>query len=289
MTERKNLCILVAEVTGGDRLIGRLTAEEAQHSVDRCLNRIDRVVESNGGERLTREPQGLAASFERCDAAVLAACEMLERVVSLPPTSGVQLSARIGVHYGAIEPTRPPHGEGLTVARHLAANAQPGQALASGAAVMLLSTPARHFAGTEGTRSLTVEGMDWPVYEIGHRISGITPLPPTSKLSQQLRIRHQQDDLVVDEQHPVLLIGREQGNDVVIIDPRASRQHARIERRNGGFFLVDQSSNGSFVAIDGHGERMIKQAEILLNGPGRLGCGFSAGDIERDLVFFDLQ
>lgn len=289
MTERKNSCILVAEVAGVERLIHRLNAEEAQHAVDRCLNRIDRVVESNGGDRLTRDPQGLSAGFERCDAAILAACEMLERVMSLPPMSGVQPSTRIGVHYGPLEAGPRPSGEGLTVARRLAASAKAGQALASGAAVMLLSTPARHFAGTEGSRSLSMDGMDWPVYEIGHKTSGqITALPPSGKLSQQLRIRHQNERLMVDEQRPVLLIGREQGNDVVIIDPRASRQHARIERRGAGFYLIDQSSNGTYVAIEGQGERFVRQAETLLNGPGRIGCGFSAAEIERDLVFFEL-
>lgn len=289
MTERKNTCILVAEVAGSERLIGRMRAEEAQHAVDRCLNRIDRVIESNGGTRLTREPQGLSAGFERCDAAVLAACEMLERVASLPPMSGVQLSTRIGVHYGPLEASRPPYGDGLTVARRLAASAKPGQALASGAAVMLLSTPARHFAGTEGSRSLALAGMDWPVYELGHKLGNITPLPPNSKLLQQLHIRHQNERLMVDEQRPVLLLGREHGNDVVIIDPRASRQHARIERRGAGFYLIDQSSNGTYVAIEGQGEKFVKQSETLLNGPGRLGCGFSAAEVERDLVFFELQ
>ncbi len=288
MTERKNACILVAEVTGNDHLAERLNAEEAQHAVERCLNRVDRVVESNGGLRLTREPARIAASFERCDAAVLAACEMLERVMSLPPTSGIRLSTRIGVHYGGLEAGNPPHGDGLNVARRLAGSAKPGQALASGAAVMLLSTPARHFAGTEGSRSLALEGMDWPVYEIGHKVAAITPLPPPSKLSQQLRIRHQKDEVVLDEQRPLLLIGREQGNDVVIIDPRASRQHARLERRSAGFFLVDQSTNGTYVTIDGQGERFVKQGEALLNGPGRLGCGFSTSEVERDLVFFTL-
>ncbi|WP_408003493.1 FHA domain-containing protein [Pseudothauera nasutitermitis] len=289
MTERNNACILVAEVIGGERLVGRLSAEEARHAVDRCLNRIDRVVESNGGTRIDREAQRLAASFARCDAAVLAACEMLERVMSLPPTSGVQLATRIGVHFGGLESGHPPRGDGLGVARRLATGAQPGQALASEAAISQLSTPARHFASADDSRGPSIHGVDGPIYEIGHRMAVVAPPPSPDNLRQSLVIHHQKDELRLDEQRPVLLLGREQGNDVVIIDPRASRQHARLERRDSGFFLVDQSTNGTYLVIDGQKEKYIKQGEIALDGPGRLGCGFSANEVERDLVFFELR
>lgn len=287
MSERNNACILVAEVTGGERLSERLGADEARHAVERCLNRIDRVMESNSGTPIERHPAWVASVFPRCDAAVLAACEMLERVMSLPPTSGVQLATRIGVHYGPLEATVPPRGIGLTQARKLATAATPGQALASAPAVAQLSAPARHFAGADGFSGHTVNGFEWPVYELSHKTGVVNSLPPPVRVSQQLRIRHQQAEIIVDDQRPMLLMGREHGNDVVIIDPRASRQHARIERRAGGFFLVDQSTNGTFVALEGRSERCVKREETLLTGPGRIGCGFSANEVERDLVFFE--
>lgn len=287
MSERRNLCLLVAEVLGHDRLVGRLGTTEAAHAVERCLNRIDRAIEANGGVVLRRDAQQLCVSFERCDAGVLASCEMLERVMSLPPVSGTRLAVRIGLHYGAVE-AEGLDGEGIEVARRLADLCRPGQALASGATVMLLSSSTRHFAGTEAIHDADLDKLEWPVYAIGQRVGMVTSVPPSARVSQRLRLRHQQEILFVEEQRPVLLLGRELGNDVVIIDARASRQHARIERRREGFILIDQSTNGSFVSIDGVGERCIKDDEIVLSGPGRIGCGFSANEIERDLVFFDI-
>ncbi|NBD34544.1 MAG: FHA domain-containing protein, partial [Chloroflexi bacterium] len=42
--------------------------------------------------------------------------------------------------------------------------------------------------------------------------------------------------------------GRSSQNDVVLQDAKVSRHHARIERRQAGYYLVDlHSSNGSFV------------------------------------------
>ena len=93
---------------------------------------------------------------------------------------------------------------------------------------------------------------------------------------------------MVEELRPILLMGREMGNDIVVIDPRTSRQHARIERRRDGFFLVDQSTNGTFVANEGGGEQCIRTGEVMLAGQGRIGCGFSANETEKDLVFYEI-
>jgi predicted component of type VI protein secretion system len=103
-----------------------------------------------------------------------------------------------------------------------------------------------------------------------------------------MRLKHQQDTLFIDGNRPVILLGRELGNDIVIIDPRASRQHARIERRREGFVLIDESTNGCFVAINGEEEQCLKGTALPLTGPGRFGCGFSSQEFEDDIVFFEL-
>lgn len=286
MSDRKNLCVLIAEVVGGDRLTARLGKDEAAHAVDRCINRIDRAVGGNGGTVLTKLPNGIVATFDRCDAGIIAACEMLERILNLPPVSGTQLKVRIGIHYGLIQGNE--GGEGLDGARRLTDTCQPGQALASSTCVMLLTPAARHFAGAEAFSSEMQAELEWPVFAIGHRVGVITSLPPNSRVSQRLRLRHQEEVVFVEEHRPIVLLGRELGNDIVIIDARASRQHARIERRREGFVLIDQSSNGCHVSVDGEPERCIKGAEFSLTGAGRIGCGFSSNEIERDLVFFDI-
>lgn len=288
MTPRRNLCVLSTEVIGGAVLAQRLGEAEARRAVDRCMNRIGRVVESNVGLLLKVTGDSLCAGFERCDAGVQAACEMLERIASLPPISGVRLPIHIGVHYGPVEESAQPGGEAVAGANRLMELARPGEALASGPTVMLLSASTRQFAGAGQERAPDSPGLDWPVFVLGSRAGITTSLPPASRLSQRLQVRHQQDFHVVEDHRPILLLGRELGNDVVVIDPRASRQHARIERRRDGFVLIDQSTNGSFVIQDGDAEQCIKHGELPLAGQGRIGCGFSANEVERDLVFFEI-
>lgn len=60
-----------------------------------------------------------------------------------------------------------------------------------------------------------------------------------------------------------LSLGRASVNDVVLATERASRQHARIDRRADGFWLVDlASANGTYL----NGERLSDQSRLLADG-----------------------
>lgn len=289
MGERKNLCVMVTEVVGSPALDAALGIVEAKHAVDRAIRRIDLALEANSGTVLKAEASSVTASFERTEQAILAACEMLERTKSLPPLAGKRLAVRIGLHYGPVDTdTEPPAGETLDIATRLLEAARGGEALATGSVVVLLPAPTRHFARPDTETRSDLTDLEWPLYTIARQPDAIVSLPPASRFTQRLRIRHQNEEVFLDDQRPILLFGRELGNDVVIMDPRASRQHCRIERRRDGFALVDYSSNGCYVVEDSGAERRIRQAEVSIVGPGRIGCGFSASDVERDLVFFEI-
>lgn len=288
MADRKNLCALVVDVVGGPSVDASATGTlEFRHAIDRCLRRVDLAIDANNGVSLGRSDHGISANFERCDGAILAACEMLERTRNLPPLRGKRFSVRAGIHYGKGGEGLQP-GEAHEIARQLATAARGGEALATDAVVMQLSPATRHFAKPESTEQRDLPALDWPLYSVARQPDSVVSVPPATRLQQRLRIRHQGEVVLVDDARPVVLFGREFGNDVVVMDPRASRQHARIERRRGGFVLVDYSTNGTFVAEQESGERTVKGAESLLVGPGRIGCGFSTNEIERDLVFFEI-
>ena len=287
MSDRKNLCVLVANAIADDGFVARLGTTEATHAAERCLNRIERAIASHDGRLLLQQGFSMVACFDRCDAGVLAANEMLDRIRSLPSVSGLRQPVHIGLHYGIVDEDNRA-GEGIDIARRIATHAQAEQALATGTVAMLLTPGTRQAAGAQALQDPALSMLEWPIFTIGQRVGMVTSIPPTSRLSQRLRLRHQKDTLFVEEQRPVLLLGRELGNDIVVMDPRASRQHARIERRRDGFTLIDESTNGTFISIDGAEERRVHDGTLVLRGPGRIGCGFSADEIERDLVFFDI-
>lgn len=289
MPERKNLCVLVALHPIDAALAERLGTDEASHAAERHAKRIERAIVMQGGRILLASPEQTIAGFDRSDAAVLAASEALERLHDLPPVRGVRQTVRIGLHYGRVDTgTAEPGGEGTSIARQLAHLGSNDQALISGTAAMLLGSHARQLVGSQPLSGPPWSRVDVTVHAVGQRSGLVTSVPAATRISSRLRLRHQQEVLFVEELRPVLLLGRELANDITIMDPRASRQHARIERRPEGFVLFDQSTNGTYVAIEGRSECFVRQEHMVLDGPGRIGCGFSCVEVERDLVFFDI-
>jgi hypothetical protein len=61
------------------------------------------------------------------------------------------------------------------------------------------------------------------------------------------------------EGRPPFEVGRARDNDLVLLDPEASRTHARFESRNGIVYVDDlQSSNGTFL----NGRRVTESIEV---------------------------
>ena len=78
---------------------------------------------------------------------------------------------------------------------------------------------------------------------------------------------------LLDARRPVIRIGRDQSSDLQIGDSRASRKHAEIELRGDKFVLIDRSSNGTFVAIEGEKEFILSREEAVLRGKGHIALG----------------
>ncbi|MCL2876223.1 MAG: FHA domain-containing protein [Betaproteobacteria bacterium] len=315
MSNSHFLCILIAEIVGEDRLATRLGETETARAVERCMNRIDLAIDASSGQTIARDRSAIIAMFKQCNDAVIAACDAIDRVRKLPPVSGMLMQSRIGIHYGEVKNNQ---GEGVDGARLILQACGLGQSLASSLVIDNLYPAVRKFVSAEPFYDNTLNSLPWPVFMIGVQntttVSPASPLSPhprsrqeySSPLtslkpsptawssaerfssSQHMQLKHQQNTLVIDRKRPVILVGRELGNDIVIVDPRASRQHARIERRPDSFMLIDESTNGCFVVIDGEEEQCLKGTTLPLTGSGRFGCGFSPKKTENDTVFFEL-
>jgi adenylate cyclase len=90
----------------------------------------------------------------------------------------------------------------------------------------------------------------------------------------RLRLRFHDRELLVDERHSSVTIGRADDNDLVVKGHLISRLHARIEITHNKFLvLIDQSTNGTFVqSADGEG-LFVRRDSIQLKGQGMIGLG----------------
>jgi len=65
-------------------------------------------------------------------------------------------------------------------------------------------------------------------------------------------------------------VGRVAGCTVILDDPAVSREHARVERRDGGWWLTDLgSSNGTYL----NGERLARRQARELHVGDEVRCG----------------
>jgi class 3 adenylate cyclase len=292
-SQQKSLCVLFADVSGSTRLYEKLGDAEALRAVERCLNRIRRVIDSHGGKVIKTIGDEVMTTFPSADEGIQAACEMQHRITDLPPVSGVKLAIRVGFHFGpAIEENDDVFGDTVNTAARMAGLAQAGQVITT--AETLSSLTLSLAPAVREIDALTVKGKaeDVRVCEVLWQEGADLTMKASSTaplyVMARLFVKYRELERTLDPTQGPLTLGRDMSNEVVIKDQRASRNHARIERRRDKFVLIDQSTNGTFLCIEGENEVILKREEMILRGHGTIGFGHSAMEQGIDLMQFEV-
>jgi hypothetical protein len=95
--------------------------------------------------------------------------------------------------------------------------------------------------------------------------------------------------LVLDAKNTSLTMGREESNDIVLSVSTASRRHAEVRYRNGAFYLIDRSANGTFVYDETGRELYVEEAECKLGASGAICPGCPQGQAECEALLFWVQ
>lgn len=284
----RDLCVLFGDVSGSTRLYEKLGDAEALRAVDRCLNRMERSVTAYKGRKVKTIGDELMVVFDNAEDGFNAACDMQTRIDDLPPVSGVKLAIRIGFHFGAAlqGDDGDVFGDTVNTAARMAGLAKGGQIMTTGETLALLPPLLRQ--STRSIDALNVKGKAEAVavYEVLWQESGDLTMvagnqhPVSVQMGNGLLLRHNGAELELGAERSSAALGRDPLSDLIILDPRASRSHAKIERRRDKFVLIDQSTNGTFVTVDGEAEFALKREEVILRGRGRISFGhaFAAGN-----------
>lgn len=288
----RELSVLFADVSGSTRLYELLGDAKAFAAVNGCLDLLKRVTSAHGGHVVKTIGDEIMAVLPSADAAVQAACGMQAEVTAQPPVEDTRIAIRIGLHFGSVlETDGDVFGDTVNIAARMAKIAHGGQIITSDATVAKLHPIMR--ASARMLDALTVRGKteDIHVYEILWHESedttmlvGRTHAPPLAESA--VRLVHQGQEFLVNAERPALVIGRDEQADIVVQDRRASRIHARIERRRDKFVFVDQSSNGSYVTIRGETEIQLRREEFVLHGNGSISLGHSYAKDPSEIIEF---
>lgn len=289
------VCVLFADVSGSDRLYEKLGDAEALHAVDRCIKRMERAVAIHGGRVVKVIGDEMMAVFGDADSGIQSACEIQQRIDNLPPVSGVKLSVRAGLHFGPTQERNDDvFGDTVDMAAGMVAAADSGQIVTTAGTVAVLSALLRKAVRPVGLRPLPENSVDdLAAFEVVWRDNPELTMKASHAMKPEpipvLRLRHAGVGAQFDGVRDAVSFGRDAGNDLIIADRRASRNHARIERRVGHYILVDQSTNGTYVTFDGQLEFALKKEEVTLHGRGRIAFGHSSRDVNAEIVEFELD
>lgn len=286
------MAVLFADVSGSTRLYELLGDTRAFAAINGCLDLLKRVTAAHGGHVVKTIGDEIMAVLPGADAAVQAACEMQAEVAAQPPVENARIEIRIGLHFGSVlETDADVFGDTVNIAARMANIAKSGQIITSAATVSMLHPIIQ--ASARMLDALTVRGKveDIRVFEIvWHESEEMTMVVGrTHSLSlhqSAVRLVHRGEEMFINAERPAVVIGRDEQADIVVEDRRASRIHAKIERRRDKFVFIDQSSNGSYVTIRGEKEIQLRREEFVLHGNGSISLGHPYAKDPSEVVEF---
>lgn len=300
-SSQSNLVVMFADVSGSVSLYERLRDTEALHAVDRCLKRMTRSLEGYGGKVLQMAGDELLITFRSAEEACQAAIDMQQRVADLPPAGGGKLGIRIGMHIGkqAFPTDNLPASEVVRNAARICGTAQRDQILCSAQVLEALppdnAISADRAPNPDGLREagseLSLSQIYWPAPPALNasdaafsytqsEIGGLDAALP----SERICVRYRGKAYLLDDKTPVLTMGRDKSNELIVEDPKASRLHARLELRSDGYHLIDSSTNGTFVTLRNQREVFLRREEIFFNISGRIAFGTSKNDPNAEIA-----
>ncbi len=294
--KKSRLAIMFADISGSTQLYERLGDAAARRMVQECLNDMSEVVKNHKGVLVGTIGDEILCTFANVQQAVAAACEMHRLLPGstnkddLPSKQG-SLSIRVGLHYGsALRESGDIFGDAVNVAARMVAQAKAGQIITTRVTVEKL--PVDLQATTRLIDRAPIKGKkeEIELYEVIWQADEITRLATGAigeeTPSAKLRVRYQDREIELDRDRPSLTLGRSETADVCVDETLASRQHVRFELRHGKYFVIDQSTNGTYVRVQSGPDTFLRRETMLLSGNGMISLGRPLAENPTEVVYF---
>ncbi len=286
---RKQLTILFADVCRSTELFELLGDVVARRIIGAALDQMATLVAAANGQVIKSLGDELLCTFASPTGAAEAASQMQQRVPHELPQEQGQLALRIGFHHGdVLQEDADVFGDAVNVAARLAGNAKAGQILVSSQSAVDLTSFITRDLG-----EITLKGRKQPVAvsemlwqdDLGALTTVAGPLSEAQiNAAMKLVLRFGSREWEMNSRSFPTTIGRDEHNDLIVDQPLVSRHHATIEARPESFVVIDRSTNGTLVVMNG--QRFdLHHTELRLHHRGEICPGKS----DLDPIFFELR
>jgi class 3 adenylate cyclase len=276
------LAILFADVVGSTRLYELMGDLRARDMVAICIDVMRTATEQHQGTVIKTMGDEVMATFADADQALNAASQMQQQISrhSQLKVEGQPVALRIGCHFGPVVlENRDVFGATVHTANRMTSQAKAMQIMITAQMVERLAPQWRTAVRQVDVATLKGQGNEVVLYEVLWQTEDVTSMVPAIGMSNshlphlRLRLQFQDREIVLDERHPAVAIGRAEDNDVIVKGNLISRLHARIEINRHKFVLVDQSTNGTFVQSQEGDESFVRRDSVQIKGKGMIGLG----------------
>lgn len=289
--------ILFADVCDSTSIYETLGDTRALGVINRLFAALAKKVKAAKGSVVKTLGDGMVCQFATPDAALRAACDMQEATAAMTsPTLRRELTIKIAFTFGPVVPKgNDVFGDTVNVCARLVDIANPRQVLTTQETVDALSPGLRTRCRTLSPTKLRGRVAEVAACEVLWRgdadITALNLTRDTLVKAQQwvLQLSYGDDTFTVEPAASVR-IGRDKQMDIVVPSQHASRLHARVFGREGNFVIADQSSNGTFVMVDGSTREVrLRREEAVLGERGTIGLGSPTTPAGDHLLRYRLQ
>jgi len=213
-----------------------------------------------------------------------------------PPLAGVRLALGVAFHYGpVIQKDSDVFGDTVNLAARLVELAGRGQIITTRETARALGGLYRPwirdlYATDIKGRSEKVELVEL-VWQSDPDETATTLTVPTKKLTPAagaLILVYRGAKVVRRRQRDSITLGRDEQCGLVVHAEDASRLHCTIERKHDKFVIVDHSTNGTYVTIEGSTELRVQREEFVLTRRGTLTLGRPQA-LSKEIVEFAVE
>jgi adenylate cyclase len=282
--ETAQRAVLFVDVTDSTKIYESLGDTVALALINGLFARLDKIVAKYSGTVVKTLGDGMVCVFEEADNAFRAACEMQTSVHAGTQGARNRLQIKVSFTYGPVILSKGDvFGDTMNVCARLVTLANPEQILTSAQTVEALSPGMRARCRALFPTRIKGKTEEVPVCDVTWRYdpavteSNLTRADLARASQQALKLIYRGNIFIVNRNRPVVQMGRDESNDIVIVSLFASRIHARVQERDGHYVLTDLSSNGTFLLVDDHSsEVLLRREEAVLGGRGWIGLGKNA-------------
>jgi adenylate cyclase len=292
----ERLAVMFVDVCDSTTIYESLGDARALEVINGLFATLGAKVKAHHGKIVKTLGDGMVCEFGDADSAFNAACDMQEAAAAAEMPEGLPLAVKLAFNWGAVVTEGGDvFGDTVNVCARLVGLAGADQVLTTQETLAALSEPLR--GRSRALYPVKVRGRmeEVKVCEVLWRtdpdVTEAFARPQLNATARDsiLKISYAGAVVALDLAGS-LRLGRDKGNDVVVSSARASRVHARIYGRGGNFLIADQSSNGTYLAIEGSTRELtLRREEALLGERGVIGLGGPASESGDHVLRYRLE